>query len=308
MDVAAASAVRTVKKTLTRTQREARIAYWVVIPFLIYIAIWNLIPLLVGVLLGFSDYNALTPPTWAGAANYIRFFTTGVYLTLLWRQIWIGFLCLSLNTVLSFFVALALNAKIKGRGFFRAVIYIPAVAAVSVTTAVFVSLLNPVNGGANRFLISIGQDPIIWNHSQFWMVFWIIVYFVWRAMGPATIIWLGGLQGIDPSLYEAAKVDGASRPQQVRFITLPGLRFVAAYIILTGIIGVMQMFDIIMFLTAGNPFGQTDTLMFRIYRYGAVTFNLGMAGAAGTILGIFTLIFAAIYLKYMLRREERENA
>ena len=296
-----------VQKVQTRANREARIAYMVLIPFFLYIAFWNLIPLILGVLLGFAEYNALSPPRWVGMRNYHMFFYSGVYLPLLWRQVWIGGIALGLNTVLSFFTALALNVESRARGFFRASFYVPAVAAVSVTTAVFVSLTDPFGGGINRFLISIGQDAIIWNHSQFWMVFWIVVYFVWRAIGPATIIWLGGLQGIDVSLYEAAKVDGASFSQQVRYITIPGLRFVTAFIILTGIIGVMQMFDIVMFLTGGNPFGQTDILMYRIYRYGAVTFNLGMAGAAGTILGLITMFFAVIYFYYVQRREEKMN-
>ena len=295
-------------KIRTRGYREAKIAYLILIPFFVYIAFWNLLPLILGVLLGFAQYNALSPPVWVGLRNYRMFFESGVYLPLLWRQVWIGALCLGVNTVLSFAIALALNTNARGRGFFRASFYVPAVAAVSVTTAVFVSLLAPFGGGFNRALQSAGFDPIIWNHSQFWMVFWIVVYFVWRAIGPASIIWLGGLQGIDPSLYEAAKVDGANFRQRVRYITLPGLRFVAAFIILTGIIGAMQMFDIIMFLTAGNPFGRTDVLMFRIYRYGAVNFNLGMAGAAGTVLGIVTMFFAVLYFYHMRRREERDNA
>lgn len=280
----------------------------VLIPFFLYIAFWNLLPLILGILLGFAEYNALSPPRWVGLRNYRMFFYSGVYLPLLWRQIWIGGIALGLNTVLSFVAALALNVKSPGRGVFRASFYVPAVAAVSVTTAVFVSLIDPFGGGINRFLTSVGMDPVIWNHSQFWMVFWIVLYFIWRAVGPATIIWLGGLQGVDPSLYEAAKVDGASFRQQVQYITLPGLRFVAAFIILTGIIATMQMFDIVMFLTGGNPFGQTDILMYRIYRYGAVTFNLGMAGAAGTILGMITMFFAVLYFYFMQRREERLNA
>ena len=295
-------------KTITRERREARIAYAVLIPIFSYIAFWNLLPLILGVLLGFTQYNALTPPTWVGLRNYHMFFYSGVYIPLLWRQIWIGTLCLGMNTILSFFAALALNVNARGRGVFRTSFYVPAVAAVTVTSAVFVALLDPSRGGINRFLIQIGQDPVVWMHSQFWMVVWIVIYFVWRAIGPASIIWLGGLQGIDPSLYEAAKVDGATFRQQVRYITIPGLRFVAAFIVLTGIIGVMQMFDIIMFLTSANPFAQTDVLMYRIYRYGAVTFNLGMAGAAGTILGLFTLVFAVMYFYYVQRREKKNEA
>ena len=295
-------------KRITIAYREARIAYLVIIPFFLYIALWNLVPLLFGIYMGFTEYNALSPPTWVGLRNYIRFFEPGsVYLGLLWRQIWMGVIALSLNTVLSFFIALALNAPLRARGFFRVSVYIPAVAAVSVTTAVFVALLSPHGGGFNRFLISIGADPVVWNHSQFWMVFWIVVFFIWRNIGIASIIWLGGLQGIDPTLHEAAKVDGASAPQRLRFITIPGLRFVASYILLTGIIAVMQMFDVIMFISGGNPFGQTDVLMYRIFRYGSVTFNLGMAGASSTVLGIFTLLFAVVYLRLFLKKEEKDN-
>ncbi len=75
----------------------------------------------------------------------------------------------------------------------------------------------------NSLITSLGGTAITWNYSQFWMVFWIVVYFVWQRCGPATIIWLGGLQGIDPSLYEAARVDGAGVRQCFRFITLPSL-------------------------------------------------------------------------------------
>jgi len=296
-------------KRLTREKREARIAYMILIPFFIYIAFWNLIPLIYGIFYGFTDFNALSPPNWVGLDNYRRFFdTANQYLVLLWRQIWMGFLALSINTVLSFFIALALNAKVFGRGFFRVIVYIPAIAAVSVTTAVFVSLLDPINGGLNRFLISMGQNPIAWSHSQFWMVVWITIFFIWRNVGVAAIIWLGGLQGIDPSLHEAAQIDGATKAQRLRYVTIPGLRFVAGYIILTGIIAVMQMFDVIMFISAGNPFGQTDVLMYRIYRYGAVHFNLGMAGASSTILGVITLIFASIYLWFNFKKEEKDNA
>lgn len=296
-------------KRLTREKREAKIAYMILIPFFAYIAFWNLIPLFYGLYYGFTDFNALSPPSWVGLENYRRFFDpNNQYLTLLWRQIWMGFLALSINTALSFFIALALNVKVFGRGFFRVVVYIPAIAAVSVTTAVFVSLLDPINGGLNRFLITLGQNPIAWSHSQFWMVVWITIFFVWRNVGMAAIIWLGGLQGIDPALHEAAQIDGANKIQRLRHITIPGLRFVAGYIILTGIIAVMQMFDVIMFISVGNPFGRTDVLAYRIYRYGAVHFNLGMAGASSTVLGGLTLVFAVIYLLFSFKKEEKKNA
>ena len=293
------------KKTLPRAKREARRAYSIIIPILTYMSIWGVIPLILGLCLGFVEFNGLSAsPKFVGLKNFIDFFTTGDYLRLLWRQAWIGFLCLSLNIILSFAVGLSLNVNSRIRGLYRTSVYVPSIAAVSITTAVFVSLLDPFSGGLNKMLTAIGAQPVVWNYSQFWMVFWIAVFYIWRSLGPAAIIWLGGLQSIDPVLYEAAEVDGANFVQKVRYITIPGLQFVAGYIFLTGIIGVMQMFDVVMFISKGNPYGMTDVLMYRIYRDGIINFNMGMAGASSTILGIITVIFALIYLKFFFFKKE----
>ena len=293
------------KRVYNKYHREARRAYFIVIPVLAYMAFWGLIPLIIGLFLGFTEYNGLSAsPKWIGFQNYIDFFTTGDYLDLLWRQLWMGIICLGLNTVLSFIIALCLNVKSRLKGFFRTSVYVPSLAAISITTAVFVALLDPMSSPINKVLESIGIEPIVWQYSQFWMVFWITIFYVWRGIGPASIIWLGGLQSIDASLYEAASVDGANYIQKVRYITIPGLRFVSAYIILTGIIGVMQMFDVVMFISKGNPFGQTDVLMYRIYRDGIINFNLGMAGASSTILGLITVVFALIYFKFVQKKED----
>ena len=289
-----------------RARRENRRAYLIIIPFFSYIALWNLIPLIYGLYLGFTEFNALGgSPKWVGLKNFQTFFSVPEYGLLLFRQVWMGLLALTCNTVISFVLALALNVNSRVKGIFRTAIYVPNVAAVSATTAVFVALLNPLaNQGLNKLLVSMGSEAVTWNYSQFWMVFWIVVYFVWQRVGPAVIIWLGGLQGIDPSLYEAAKVDGANFRQQVFYITLPGLKFISMYILLTGIIGAMQMFDVIMFISKGNPFGRTDVLMYRIYRDGFVNFNLGMAGAESLILGMVTVVFALGYLWLQQRRDD----
>ncbi len=307
MSAIAKTASKAKRRPSARRRREVRRAYLVLLPFFIYIALWNLVPLLYGLYLGFTEYNALgSSPKWVGLANFQTFFSVPEYGALLWRQIWMGMLALLCNTVISFLLALALNVQSRVKGIFRTAIYVPNVSAVSATTAVFVALLNPLaNQGLNKIITALGGTAVTWSYSQFWMVFWIVAYFVWQRVGPAAIIWLGGLQGIDPSLYEAAKVDGASFWQQVRYITIPGLKFIAMYILLTGIIGAMQMFDVVMFISKGNPFGLTDVLMYRIYRDGFINFNLGMAGAESLVLGVVTVLFALFYL-WLQRRSEDE--
>jgi ABC-type sugar transport system permease subunit len=195
--------------------------------------LWSLLPLLYGLYLGFTEYNALgKPPRFVGFDNFRRFFATPEYVLLLGRQLLLGVLVLVSNTVVSFIFALLLNVKSRVRGVYRTAIYVPSIAAATATAATFVGLLNPMaNQGLNSLITALGGTAVVWSYSQFWMFFWIVAYAVWRGAGPTAIIWLGGLQGIDPSLYEAARVDGANFWQQVRFITLPGLKFISLFIL-----------------------------------------------------------------------------
>ena len=300
----AASAPKKVKKNAYRTKRartEARRAYAICIPFYGYMAIWSVVPLVFGLYLAFVEYNGLGGSyNFVGFKNFYSFVSTDTYWILLFRQAWMGFLQVGLNMVLSFCLALMLNVSYKIRGFYRAAVYFPTLSAASATTAVFVALMSST-GGINTLVKALGHEPIVWIQSQGWAIAWIIFYGVWAGIGPQSILWLGGLQGIDPSLYEAAKVDGANRWQEIKYITIPGLRFITMYIMLTGIIGAMQMFGNIMFISGGNPQMLTDVLMYRIYRDGIVNWNVGMAGAESWILGIVVLILCAFY--YLLVRK-----
>ena len=152
-----------------RTRREIRRAYMILLPFFFYIALWNLVPLLYGLYLGFTEYNALgSAPKWIGLQNFKTFFSVPEYGTLMWRQIWMGMLALACNTIISFALALALNVNSRIKGLFRTAIYVPNVSAVSATTAVFVALLNPLaNQGLNKIITALGGTAITWNYSQF---------------------------------------------------------------------------------------------------------------------------------------------
>lgn len=290
-----------------RDKRDNRLALLNVIPIFVWYLVFNAIPFGIGIYLAFSEWNALAAaPRFIGIQNFITFFSSPDYVRLLFRQLFIGGLAVATNFVLSFFLGLMLNVPIKLKGFFRVCDYMPSVTAVSTTTAVFVALLMPFDGGLNSLLESLGMDAVVWTHSTSWMIFWIVIYTVWRGIGPAAILWLSGLQSIDPQLYEAARVDGANKVQEALHVTIPGLRYTASFIVLTGIIGMMQMFDAVMFISAGGPVGTTDVIAFRIFRDGARSFNLGMAGASSVVVGLVTLVFSLIFLNMWLNKGEKE--
>ncbi len=292
-------------KNTSYKKREIRRAYAILVPFYVWFLIFIVIPLFGGFAFSFVEWNGLmAKPVFVGLKNFKTFFESSDYVILLFRQFWLGGLCLVVNIILSFLAALMLNMSFRGRGVFRSVFYIPAISSVATTSAVFVAITNPYDGGLNKFLIFLGKTPITWTYSAFWMTFWIVVYFVWRSIGPAAIIWLGGLQGISPGLYEAARIDGANKVQLVRYITIPLLKPVATFIIITGIIGVMQMYDIIMLISRGGPVGKTDVLMYRIFRDGIQSFNLGMGGASSVVLGAVIMVLSVAYLKLAGKGED----
>lgn len=285
------------KSWLVRHWRDVE-AWLLLTPILVYFLPFQAVPMAAGFLLGFFEWvGTTTAPRFVGLANYIRFFRDPMYIGDLWRSFYIGSLVMFVGLVVGFLVALLLNLPIKYRGFYRTIWYIPAVTSTVATSQIFLLFIDPSSGILNRTLEQIGLQPVVWNYSTFWMVFWIVLYSNWRGIGIAAILWLAGLQGIDPNLYEAAKVDGANGWQQFLYITIPGLRKIAIYALVTSFISAIQIFDAVAFISSGGPFGTTEVLVYRIFRDFYGDFNFGMAGASATIMAIIVFGFALLVFK-----------
>ncbi|HTH13553.1 MAG TPA: sugar ABC transporter permease, partial [Spirochaetia bacterium] len=137
--------------------------------------------------------------------------------------------------------------------------------------------------------------------SYFWMVFWIVVYASWKGIGATMILWLAGLQAISREIYEQASIDGANRVTTFFRITLPLLSSIGVYVIITGFVGAIQVFDPVMFISRTAPFGQTHVLVTRVFQDFYGNLNFGMAGASALVMtavvGIFTLLTLRYYKK-----------
>jgi ABC-type sugar transport system permease subunit len=261
-------------------------------------------PLLFGLILGFFDWHSvLETPKWAGLGNFVSFFTNPNYVQTLWNAIWIGLLTAIVTNTLGLGAALLMNADIRGRGFYRTIWYVPAVTAAAATTQIFNMWLDPSNVGLfNNLLRRLGMEPVIWQYSTAWMVFWIVVYTVWKGLGTSAILWLAGLSSVDPQLREAARVDGCRSAQVFRHVTLPSLRPFITFIGITATISAVQIYEQVIFISGGGPFGSTNVLMTQIYRDAFVDFNLGMAGAGGMILAAVILLLT--WLNWQARDKE----
>jgi|GEM_PF-252481 len=289
-----------------RRHRDAVIAAVILVPMFLVWLIVSGFPTLFGFVLGFFEWVGLADtPNFIWFGNFIAFFKNPVYTDALWRSVWLGGLVTGVTLIAGFGAALFMNMPLFGKGFYRSIWYIPAVTSTVATTQVFNIFLDTNNGVINNVLKSLGKEPIVWQYSVFWGIFWIVVYSVWKGVGGAALIWLAGLQSVDVSLYEAAEIDGAGRWGKLRYVTLPGLKPIATYIVITNLIAAIQIYEQVLFITNGGPYGQTEVLVFRIYRDGFWDFNLGMAGASSLIMAVIVIAVTVVYYNWSTRSDRR---
>ncbi|MBJ6362462.1 carbohydrate ABC transporter permease [Paenibacillus sp. GCM10012307] len=286
--------------------RDAVMAAVILMPMLAFWLLLSGFPTVFGFMLGFFRWVGLADsPKFIGFDNFIRFFKDPIYTQSLWRSIWLGGLVTSITLLAGFGAALLMNLPLWGKGIYRSIWYIPAVTSTVATTQIFNLFLDTNNGVINNVLVSLGKEPIVWQYSVGWGIFWIVVYSAWKGVGGAALLWLAGLQSVDHSLYEAAEIDGAGRFGKLWNVTLPGLKPIATYVVITSLIGAIQIYEQVLFITNGGPYGQTEVLVFRIYRDGFWDFNLGMAGASSLIMAIIVIVITVFYYGWSTSSDRR---
>lgn len=281
--------------------------YIFLIPFVVVYLIFQLIPLISTVYNSFFENyrSGLTQigPNFVGFANYVNLFEGG--------EIWIYFKNTMIMWVMGFvpqiLVSLLLAAwfsnpslRLKGQRFFKTVIYLPNLIMASAFAMLFFTLFAD-GGPINAMLIQAGilkQAYSFFSHA--WSARTLVAvlnFLMW--FGNTTILLMAGMMGIDPSLYEAAEVDGATASQIFRKITLPLLRPILIYVMITSLIGGMQMFDVPQILTngTGDPMRSTMTLIMYLNKH-LFSKNYGMGGALSVFLFIITGVLSLIVFRF----------
>lgn len=275
--------------------------YIFLIPFFLVYTIFNLVPLVQTFYYSlFENYRSgLTTigPNFVGFANFGTIFTKFDLLKFAGNTaiMWIiGFIPQIVVSLLLAAWFTDLNLKLKGQRFFKTVIYLPNLIMASAFSMLFFTIFadsGPVNNILQnvgildepfRFFSSVGGTRGLVGLMNFLMWF-----------GNTTILLMAGMMGIDPSLFEAAEVDGAKPMQIFRYITMPLLKPILVYVVITSLIGGIQMFDVPQILTAGDgsPNGSTKTLIMFLNDH-LFSKNYGMAGALSVILFIITAILS----------------
>jgi ABC-type sugar transport system permease subunit len=308
MSMGATSAL---SEPLSRRERFSRWRYrnrhavegWLIMtPILVYFSVFFFFPVVSNFLLSFTKWSGLSgTPKWVGFANYRRYLTDPTYLQAITNTIVFAVLILVVQTVLALLIALLLNAKVRGRGLYRSAWYVPTLTSAAIMAQVTAVFIAPSGGVINSVLAELSLPPIIFYVQVDWMRIIIVVYSVWRGVGGPMLLYLAALQGIHQELYEAAQVDGATRRQLLRYITLPLLVPMTIFVLITGVIGTAQIFEAVLFLSKGGPANQTNVLMLQIFQDAFSNQSLGMASTGAVVLGMILLVFSIFNIRIMSR-------
>ncbi len=279
--------------------RHALLAAVILTPMFLYFFVFTWVPILVMAVISLTEWNIVQwPPEFVGLENYIQIFTDPYYHQVIRNTVLFGVIVLILNIATGFTVAMLLNESIKGRAIYRTIWYLPVVISGAVLAQTLAVFLYPSKTGVlNSLLGLIGIDPVIWTRSEFWMPFWVIMFSFWRGVGAVVIFYLAGLQSIDPALYEAAKVDGASAWQLLRHITIPQIAPVTLFVFITQLVGSLQIWEAPLVLTFGGPNNSTRTLVYSMYSDAFGNLTMGLAAAESIVLLIVLMTLSGINLR-----------
>lgn len=198
-------------------------------------------------------------------------------------------------------MALALRGQQRGTAFYRAAFFLPYVLPVSAVTLIWSFLLNPDRGLLAGALGVVGIEPIAWLSDPGLAMWGIIATTVWWSVGLNLVLFLAGLQDIDPGLYEAASLDGAGAWHRFRHVTLPGLRHVTVLVAVTQLIASFQIFGQVYIMTRGGPGDATRVVIQHIYEAGFRNLELGYAAALSLVFFLAMAVVSAVQFRIMAR-------
>ena len=303
------------KGTKRRSISYAKWGYIFIAPFFIIFAVFQLIPLVSTIYYSFFEYYRsglkIIGPTFVGLKNYITLFATDLpkyfgNTLILWIIGFIPQIAVSL-LLAAWFTDLRL--KLKGQTFFKTVIYMPNLIMASAFAMLFFALFSD-NGPVNSVLLSMGilDEPFsfmnsVWGNRG---LVGLMNFLMW--FGNTTIMLMAAIMGVDPTLYEAAELDGCTPNQMFWKITIPLIRPILIYVMITSMIGGLQMFDVPQILTngKGDPVRSSMTVVMYLNNFIGTSKNYGRAGAVSAIMFVICAVLCVVIMRTTRGDDERK--
>jgi multiple sugar transport system permease protein len=291
------------KNTLANMRRLEEWTAWLFItPAALGVIIFQLYPTLFSLYISFTRWNLLSPAKWIGFQNYIELFTTDRFFAKATANtLWYGIGTVIAGIAFGLFFGVLLNQGIRFKYIYRAIYFIPVVAPTVAVALLWAWLYDSQFGIINGLLRMVGVKGPNWLGSTQWALPSIIIQAIWAGLGFNIIIFLAGLQGISQEYYEAAEIDGANPLQKFFSITLPLLSPTTFFVLVTGVIGAFQVFDVPFIMTGGGPANATQTVVMLVYSNAFRIQKMGLAAAISYI--IFLVILILTFLNFRISKK-----
>ncbi|MFB5662529.1 carbohydrate ABC transporter permease [Alteribacillus sp. HJP-4] len=284
--------------------------YMFIAPAVILLTVFSVIPIFIAFVISFTDLDLRGLANWSnisfiGLENYTNLFLDNVFIKSIFNTFFYVIFGVPLVIVVSLSIALLLN---YGKSFvyrlFRGVYYMPSITNIIAVAVIWSYLYNSEYGLLNYILSLLDVNKIPWLEEPTIAKISLIVLAVWKGVGINMLIFLAALQGIPKAYYEAAEIDGATRWQQLRQITIPLLRYATFFVTVTTLIGWLQFFEEPFVMTEGGPLNGTISMALFIYQSGFQYSDFGYASAGSFVL--FIIIICVTLLQFKLRKSDTE--
>src|SRR5262245_37975005 len=275
-------------------RREAIDGYLCILPWLLGFLLFTAGPMLVSFGLAFTEYDITSTPRFTGLDNFLKMFTRD---PLFWKSLgntaYYTFIFIPVHLATALLAALALNVKLRGIGLFRVVWYVPSIVPSVANAFLWMWVYHPDYGLANNLLSLVGLPPNKWLFDEDSAMNSLILMSLW-GLGSAMIIFLAELQQVPESLYEAAAIDGASKVDRFRHVTIPMITPVIFFNMVVGIIGSFQVFTTAYIATQGGPNNATLFYVLYLYNQGWQFLRMGYASAMAWVLLVIVMGFTLV--------------
>ena len=271
--------------------------YLVIAPAIILILIFKLYPIVLNIWSSFQGNDGFS------TGNYARIFGDRNF----WNSILTTFkfciILIPVQIVISFGMALLVSQRLRGIGAFRTIYYLPVTVSITVACIMWNMMLYPTNGVVNSILMKLGMEPQQFFTSNKQALASIMMLCIWKGCGYLMMFLLAGIKDIDETVYESAKIDGASYWQSVFHIMLPMLKRTMAFVVINDTTSNLLLFAPMYMITKGGPQNSTNVLMYEVYKSAFIYGDSARAAASMSVLLLIVGIIVAVQFKFLNKEE-----
>lgn len=281
--------------------------YSYVAPAAVIVGVFVVVPIGYSFYLSLMSWDFIRPgPLFVGFDNYRQLFTAPDIQRALINTLEYTAGTVPLSALVGLAAAVLLNRPLRGRAIFRAAYFAPAVTSTVAMSVVWAWIYHPQVGLMNALLRVFGAPPLGWLSDPRTAMLALVIMSCWKGLGYDMVLFLAGLQSVSPELEEAAMVDGATRAQVFRRVTLPLLAPATLFVLIVSTIDAVQVFTQVSVMTDGGPAGATDVLVYSLWRHAFQTFEMGYASALAWM--VFMVLLALTALQMRLFRHAVDGA